>query len=64
MVKVVKRNHDTKGFEALPRRWVVEPTLGWWMMHRRLARDYETSDESADAFIHLAMIQIQLRQIY
>ena len=39
-VEVVKRR-DTKGFHVLPRRWVVERTLGWLMLHRRLVRDYE-----------------------
>jgi transposase len=39
-VEVVKRP-AVKGFHVLPRRWVVERTLGWLMQHRRLARDYE-----------------------
>jgi putative transposase len=26
---IVKRSDDTKGFEILPRRWVVERTFGW-----------------------------------
>jgi len=63
VVEVVKRNQDSSGFEVLPRRWVVERTFGWLMMHRRLARDYETTDDSAEAFIYLAMIRIQLRRI-
>jgi transposase len=45
-VEVVKRP-TTKGFHVLPRRWVVERTLGWLMQHRRLVRDYE-----APAFPH------------
>jgi transposase len=40
-VEVVKRCTST-GFHVLPRRWVVERTLGWLMQHRRLVRDYET----------------------
>lgn len=28
----------TRSFTFLPRRWAVEPTLGWLMHHRRLAR--------------------------
>jgi hypothetical protein len=32
-VDVVKRP-TAKGFQVLPRRWVVERTLGWLMQHR------------------------------
>ncbi|MEV1120245.1 IS5 family transposase [Actinosynnema sp. NPDC049800] len=40
-VEVVKRI-AAQGFHVLPKRWVVERTLGWLMQHRRLVRDYET----------------------
>jgi transposase len=62
-VEVVKRSKDTRGFSVLPRRWVVERTFGWLMRHRRLVRDYETSNDSAKAFAYLAMIRIQLRRL-
>jgi transposase len=32
---------NAKGFEVLPRRWVVERTFGWMIRWRRLVRDYE-----------------------
>lgn len=62
-VKVVKRSDKTKGFKILPRRWVVERTFGWLMRQRRLARDYETTESSAEAWIYIAMIRIQLRRL-
>src|SRR5208337_4584316 len=62
-VEVVKRSAPTTGFKVLPRRWVVERTFGWLMHHRRLARDYETSETSAEAWIFIAMIRIQLRRL-
>lgn len=62
-VQVVKRSDANQGFKVLPRRWIVERTFGWLMHHRRLVRDYETSEASAVAFIHLAMIRIQLRRL-
>lgn len=62
-VEVVKRSDDTTGFKVLPRRWVVERTFGWLMHHRRLVRDYETSEASAEAWIFIAMIRIQLRRL-
>jgi putative transposase len=62
-VEVVKRSDDVKGFKILPRRWVVERTFGWLMRHRRLVRDYETTATSAQAWIYIAMIRIQIRRL-
>lgn len=62
-VEVVKRAKDVPGFQALPKRWIVERTFGWLMRHRRLARDYERTESSAEAWIHLAMIRLQLRRL-
>jgi transposase len=54
--EIVPRNSGVKGFHVLKRRWVIERTLGWLMLHRRLARDYETLPASSEAMIHIAMI--------
>ena len=62
-VTVVKRSDDVSGFVVLPRRWVVERTFGWLMQQRRLVRDYERTEASAESWIHLAMIRIQLRRL-
>lgn len=62
-VEVVKRSEQSAGFAVLPRRWVVERTFGWLMRHRRLVRDYECTETSAQAWIHVAMIRIQLRRL-
>lgn len=62
-VEVVKRSDDSSGFVVLPRRWVVERTFGWLMRQRRLVRDYETAETSAEAWIYIAMIRIQLRRL-
>jgi transposase len=62
-VAVVKRSDSTVGFKVLPRRWVVERTFGWLMRQRRLVRDYETTETSAEAWIYIAMIRIQLRRL-
>lgn len=62
-VEVVKRSDDGRGFRVLPRRWVVERTFGWLMRQRRLARDYETTETSAEAWIYITMIRIQLRRL-
>jgi transposase len=62
-VTVVKRSDATAGFKVLSRRRVVERTFGWLMRQRRLVRDYETTETSAEAWIHIAMIRIQLRRL-
>lgn len=61
-VEVVKRP-TTKGFHVLPRRWVVERTLGWLMLHRRLARDYEALPHRSRAMVHWAMTNIMSRTL-
>lgn len=63
VVEVVKRAANTTGFTVLPRRWVVERTFGWLMRHRRLVRDYERTETSAEAWVYIAMIRVQLRRL-
>ena len=63
VVEVVKRPAMAKGFKILPRRWIVERTFGRLMLYRRLVRDYETTESSAQAWIYIAMIRIQLRRL-
>lgn len=62
ILEIVKRN-DTKGFEVLPRRWVVERTLGWFCRYRRLSKDYEYLTDSSESTIYLAMIHIMIRRL-
>ena len=45
-IEIVKRSDPAKGFEALPRRWVVERTLAWLNRCRRLAKDFESLAET------------------
>ena len=62
-VEVVRRSDQAPGFKLLARRWVVERTFGWLMRHRRLVRDYEKKESSAESFVYIAMIRIQLRRL-
>jgi transposase len=57
-IVVVPRNADVRGFQVLPRRWVVERTFGWLARCRRLARDYERTTAHAEAMIDVAMIRL------
>lgn len=62
-VEVVHRDPAAKGFKMIPRRWVVELTLGRLMHHRRLARDYETHPHRSEAMIRLATIDLISRRL-
>jgi putative transposase len=60
---IVRRLAGTVGFVLLPRRWVVERTLGWLGRWRRLAKDYEELPEVAEAMVKLAMIRLMLQRL-
>ncbi|MGY1761628.1 IS5 family transposase [Geodermatophilus sp. SYSU D00779] len=60
---VVPRNADVRGFQVLPRRWVVERTFGWLARCRRLARDYERKTAHAEAMIDVAMIRLMAARL-
>lgn len=60
-VEVICRN--SKEFEVLPKRWIVERTFGWWNRYRRLSKDYELLVEMSEAMIYGAMIHTMLRRL-
>jgi transposase len=62
-IEVVKRSDTAKGFQVIPRRWVVERTIAWINRCRRLAKDYENLNRTATAFIRLASIKLMLRRL-
>jgi putative transposase len=37
-----------RGFQVVPRRWVVERTIAWIDHNRRMSKDYERLPESAE----------------
>jgi transposase len=51
--EIMRRRDGQKGFEVLPRRWVVERTFGWMIRWRRLVRDYELRIDVSTAMIHV-----------
>jgi transposase len=62
-VQVVVKDPDQRGFKPQPKRWAIERTFGWLMLHRRLARDYETNPERSRTMIHWAMIDNMSRRL-
>ncbi len=52
-----------KGFQVLPKRWVVERTFSWTDQNRRMSKDYERLTETSEAFIYVAMSRLMARRL-
>jgi transposase len=63
LLEIVRRSDDVKGFQVLPRRWVIERTFGWLVRNRRLARDYERLTTCSEAMIKIAMIRLMAARL-
>jgi putative transposase len=63
MLQPVKRPEGQKGFEVLPRRWVVERTFSWFNHYRRLSKDYEFLPTTSEMMIYVAMTRLMLRRL-
>jgi transposase len=63
VTEIVRRCDQVKGFVVLPKRWIVERTIGWLNRCRRLAKDWENLNHNAVAFLRLASIRLMLRKL-
>jgi putative transposase len=63
VIDIIRRSATAKGFEVLPRRWVVERTFAWLGRCRRLAKDWEATIESATAWAYIASIRLMTRRL-
>lgn len=61
-VEIVKRS-DIGKFVVLPKRWIVERTIGWLGRCRRLAKDWECLNRNGLAFLRWASVRLMLRKI-
>jgi len=55
--QVWKRFGNQVGFAVIARRWVVERFFAWINRNRRLAKDFEATIESVEAFFYAASVQ-------
>lgn len=62
-IEIVRRCDTAQGFQLLPRRWVVERTIAWLNLNRRLAKDFEASIESALAWVMIASVKLLSRRL-
>lgn len=61
-LEIIRRGARAKGFEVLPRRWVVERSFAWIFKNRRLVRDYEQITAVAETLITIAAAATLLRR--
>jgi transposase len=52
-----------QGFQALPRRWVVERTFAWIDHNRRMSKDYERLCATSEAFVYAAMMRLMMQRL-
>jgi putative transposase len=52
-----------RGFEVLPRRWVVERTFAWLSQNRRMSKDYERLCSTSESFVYAAMARLMVKRL-
>ena len=62
-IQIVERPPGVKGFQLLPRRWVVERTFAWFGRCRRLAKDFEGSAATEVAWLLVAHLRLLTRRL-
>ena len=62
-IEIVTRSQSVGTFKAEPRRWVVERTFAWFGRNRRLAKDFEATIASAEAWVLIASIRLLSRRL-
>jgi putative transposase len=62
-LEIVRRCAQAKGFQVLPKRWIIERTFGWLYKSRRLCRDYEVRIDHSQAMIYICMIRLMVRRL-
>lgn len=61
-IEVVRRPEGARGFVVLPKRWVVERSIGWWGRYRRLSKDYEYDTRVSETWIQVSAIHQTVRR--
>ena len=62
-IEIVERPQGVKGFQLLPRRWVVERTFAWCGRCRRLSKDFEGSAATEAAWLLVAHLRLLIRRL-
>ncbi len=62
-VEILRKPKGQVGFAVHARRWVVERFFAWIGRNRRLARDFEATIASTNAFLYAASVMLLPRRI-
>lgn len=62
-IEVVEREPGTKGFQVIPKRWIVERTFAWLGRNRRLSKEYDFLPETTETWIYIAMSALLARRL-
>jgi putative transposase len=62
-IEIVTRSEQVGTFKPEPKRWVIERTFAWFGRNRRLAKDFERTIESAEAWFLIASIRLISRRL-
>ncbi len=62
-IAVIQRSAEQKGFQLLPRRWVVGQAFAWFGRYRRQSTDYEYLPSTSEAMLYAAMVNLMLRRL-
>lgn len=62
-IEIVTRKQSVGTFKPEPRRWVVERTFAWLGRNRRLAKDFEATIASAEAWVMIASVRLLTRRL-
>jgi putative transposase len=62
-IEIITRSQSIGTFKAEPKRWVIERTFAWLGRSRRLAKDFEATIASAEAWLLIASVRILSRRL-
>ena len=63
LIVEISKKLKPHGWQALPKRWIVERKFAWLNHFRRLSKDYELTVASAETLIKISHIHILLNRL-
>jgi transposase len=60
---VISKSIIDKGFQVVPRRWVIERTFAWLSTYRQLTRNHCKSTDSYQTWLQLRVLVLLLKKL-
>lgn len=61
--RIIGEKSDTKKWQVIPKRWIVERTFAWWQNFRRLSKDYEVNPSNSETIAKVVAIRLNLKKL-